>query len=136
MPYIEWTQEFSVGVEDMDSEHKQWISILNTLFDAINRGIDNHIIGDIIDRMITYSKYHLTHEEMFLEDIRYPHLEMHKMKHDELLRKLNRIKEQFESGASFKLTIDAIKLLKEWLSNHIQITDKKYAHYMKAAAAE
>ena len=136
MPYIEWTQEFSVDVGEMDSEHKQWLSILNTLFDALNRGEDHNVIGDVIDRMITYSKFHLSHEEEFLEDIQYPQLAMHKTKHAELIGKLNRIEEQFKAGTNFKLTIEAIKLLKEWLVNHILVTDKKYANYMKARATE
>lgn len=136
MAYVEWTPDFSVDDEDMDSEHKQWLSILNTLFDALNNGEDRYVIKDVIDRMVTYSKYHLTNEEALLEDINYPQLEIHRQKHDELIGKLNRIKEQFNSGTNFKLTVDAIKLLKEWLVNHILVTDKKYANYMKARVIE
>jgi hemerythrin len=132
MPYIEWTQELSVGVEDMDAEHQQWISILNELFDAMNSGDDHQIIGSIIDKMTSYSKSHLAHEEIFLAKIEYPDLEMHKRKHDTLIKKLDNIKEQFETSVNFKLTVNAIQLLKEWLTNHILVTDKKYGRHAKS----
>ena len=35
MSLIEWTEKFSVDIDEIDKQHKKWISIVNDLHDSI-----------------------------------------------------------------------------------------------------
>lgn len=48
MALIEWESKFSVGVFEIDNQHKQLVKIINTLFDAMKQGAGNKVLGRII----------------------------------------------------------------------------------------
>lgn len=129
MPFIKWTDELSIGIPEMDEEHKEWLDILNELHDAMSDNTDAKIIQNIVKRMLEYSVFHLTHEEMYMLELKYPLFESHKEKHKHLIHKIELLVDRINENSNFRLTVDTILLLKNWLTNHIMVTDKKYGEY-------
>jgi hemerythrin len=129
LPLIDWTTEFSVGDATMDAEHKEWLGILNELGDAIDGNANRETVGEIIRRMENYTITHLTHEELYMVRMNYPYFDTHKRQHDALVRAIVDIREKWECGLKYSLTIETVQLVKRWLMNHIKVADKKYAVY-------
>ncbi|MEJ2117108.1 MAG: bacteriohemerythrin [Alphaproteobacteria bacterium] len=132
MPYTEWTEELSVGVPIMDEEHKKWLGILNEIHDALKTNANAEVMQTIIGRMLEYTIMHLTHEEMYMLHIKYPLFESHREKHNALIRKIELLDSRLKEKSNFRLTIDTVFLLKNWLTNHIMVVDKKYKEYIEA----
>lgn len=130
MKIIEWKDEYSVGIPVIDKQHMQLIDMINKLNDAMSEGKGKKIIADVLSEMINYTVTHFTHEERMLERNNYPDLIAHKRKHNKFVEKIK----DFEEGVKnreFGITIKIIDYLKEWLIDHIQGTDMKYANYFE-----
>jgi hemerythrin len=128
---MDWSDDLSVGNTAMDEEHKEWLTILHELGDAINSNADRKAIGAIIRRMEHYTITHLTNEEIFMLKIKYPNFDSHKQMHDALVKSIVDIREKWESGMKYSLTIETVRLVKRWLTNHIKVADKKYEDYAR-----
>lgn len=130
MTFTKWTDDLSIGIPELDEEHKQWLEILNELHDAMSDNSDAEIIQDIIKRMLEYAVMHLTHEEMHMLEHKYHLYESHREKHNRLIHKVELLLDRANKNSNFRLTVETVLLLKNWLTNHIMVTDKKYGEYV------
>ena len=79
MDRIVWDNSFSVGIEEIDEQHKKWISIINDLHDALMSGKNlGSITGKSLKAMEEYAHFHFSFEEEYLQKAGYPYLENHK----------------------------------------------------------
>lgn len=125
MALIEWESEFSVGVFEIDNQHKQLVKIINTLFDAMKQGAGNKVLGRIIGELITYTQTHFSTEEKYFKLFNYKEIDSHIAEHKIFTNEVNKFKTDFDSG-KIAMTISVLSFLKDWLLNHIVVEDKKY----------
>jgi hemerythrin len=138
MPLIVWDDSISLNITEIDSQHKQLVKIINELFDAMKdaRGFD--VLEDILKRLVDYTEYHFSTEENYFDQFRYIESESHKEEHRFLIKQVNEFKKAFDEGKIKRdgsdqvLTVDLWNLLKNWLINHIQISDQQFASLFKA----
>jgi hemerythrin-like metal-binding protein len=129
MAKIKWTEDFSVKNKDIDDQHKKWIQIYNKAHDRmmsrnpVGEKID--IGGDALSEMIEYGKYHFAFEEKFMEKIKFSKIEEHKKIHKFFVQKLDGIAVQIKQGTLI-LNSEIIKIIENWLVEHILTEDKKY----------
>jgi len=131
MALMTWSSNYSVGLADMDAQHRQWIAILNRLHDAMREGKAREIQGKILQEMVAYAHAHFSNEEFMLRMRSYPSLTAHQQKHVGFSVQVALLQSKMNSGNS--LTLELMDLLREWLTNHILVEDKKYGVWMKAA---
>jgi hemerythrin-like metal-binding protein len=130
MKLISWDDSFSVKVSLFDEHHKKLFSILNTLANDLYHKKPHFHLNKIFDELIAYSKYHFDAEISFLEDKGYPNIKSHKSLHDDFIKKISKLKQDYETDNSF-LSIELLQFLTDWLYNHIEHVDKKYAFYLE-----
>ncbi|MCK5311094.1 MAG: hemerythrin family protein [Desulfobacteraceae bacterium] len=129
MPKIEWTNDFSVQNKEIDDQHKKWIGIYNKAHDRMmgyspeNDTID--IGKDALKDMIEYGKFHFSFEEKFMEKIGYSGIDEHKKIHDDFTKKLDLLDLEMQSDI-FVLNSEVIKVIENWLVDHILNEDQKY----------
>ena len=126
MAYVEWTDDFSVNVEEIDTQHKTLIAMLNTLHEALlsNKGKD--VYKHVIDGMIEYATTHFNTEEDYMVKCNFPGYPEHKAEHERFVQETLQLQTNFnETG--FTLTYPVVQFLKKWLKDHILETDKKYS---------
>ena len=131
--FFKWKDSYDLGVHDMNEEHKVLISIMNKLFRYWEEGKEFEVLRDTIDELGSYTLKHFEDEERYMESLDYPDLKVHKIIHQDLLKKFKKYQEEFQtSGEISEKFFDFLKL---WLSAHIQGIDMKYARHSKEGAA-
>ena len=131
MILIEWNSTYSVGLEEIDKQHKVLVDLINKLYDAVLQKKEREILGTILNELVLYTKTHFTVEESLMSILHYPELKSHKMAHDKLIEKLNEFGTEFSSNRT-DISAELLEFLKTWLIQHIRKTDIDYADYFKS----
>ncbi|MDE2030442.1 MAG: hemerythrin domain-containing protein, partial [Alphaproteobacteria bacterium] len=72
MPFMEWSDNFTVGVAEIDAEHKKLVALLNEVYDAHEAGGGHDAVSRVLDELVQYVDYHFKHEEGLFIRARYP----------------------------------------------------------------
>lgn len=126
--FIEWTDNLSVGIQEVDEQHKVLIELINELYDAMIKGASKEFNGNILNRLIKYSQTHFTVEESMMRVVEYGGYDTHKKGHDDFIVNLESLKQKYNNG-QMHISMELMNFLKDWLSNHIMKTDKEYVPY-------
>lgn len=131
MPRIEWDTSFSVNNDEIDAQHKTWIKALNTLHDSMISDEDEDtrkILIASLEAMISYTKYHFRFEEEYMRKINYSNLADHLKLHESFIAQIHKYDNDMQNG-DLVLGTRIIKIMQEWLTEHILTEDKKYASF-------
>ena len=127
---LKWTEEYSVGVKELDDHHRQLFSLLNNnLKSVINKNGDLKTIGADLKKLQEYTITHFKAEENLFLKINYPDAKAHLREHEEFrkeLRKLDTLADGTDDVAALKLLL----FLSTWFTKHIMTVDKKYIPYL------
>ena len=131
MSIIEWDDElYSVGIVQMDEEHKVLIGLINSLYSKRNSP-DTEFIESILDTLVHYTKNHFRHEERVMERIGYQAHDHHKQTHRDFEVTLTKAINEFKENGNNKDTLKKLtELLNNWLRHHILVEDKAYGDYL------
>jgi len=125
MALIEWNNQYSVGLNLLDDQHKKLFQLLNTLHDAMKNGKGRDLLGKTLDELISYTVTHFRTEEELFDKHKYVGAIKHKAEHAELTKQAVDLKKRFDGGAV--LTLEVMNFLRDWLNTHIMGSDKKYS---------
>ncbi len=124
---FDWDDSICVGIEEIDSQHREFFRIGRDLEQMILTGCGAVSEQEILDKLCEvreYMTYHFYTEEKFLEEMKSEHLERHRAQHEEFKRIINAVDCE-------KLIKDPVKELKqirnylqEWFFTHILQEDK------------
>ncbi len=129
MAFINWSDKLSVGVQQMDMQHKRLVELINELYEAMNSGKGNDVLGGVLNGLITYTKTHFKAEEQLMQQYGYANFPGHKKLHDELTSQVVELNEKIKSGQAVT-AVSVGYFLKDWLQNHIMIEDMKYGQFI------
>ena len=132
MHLMVWNDNMVVGVKAMDDDHKQLVDIVNELTEGVVSGQELKAVGVILERLIQSTKDHLTREECLLVQNDYPVKKQHHREHDLLIKKILIAQANFRMGSTHVLSDDVIQFVQNWLSGHIQGSDKEYGPFLNA----
>ena len=124
MTLIEWTNEFVLGVPDVDREHRELIELINTLHAGLYRGDSRRRVVERLGEMHALIAAHFAHEEAFMREIRYMAYAEHKEDHEILLDDLRDIIAATEAAGQLdhaRLSAD----LDYWFSAHFRTHDAR-----------
>ena len=126
---VTWNDSFSVGFEYIDNQHKELVKIVNTLYAACKMGAVNADIAYLqtISKAMEYARVHFSDEEKYMGMVFYPELNEHKKQHEEFVVEIKKSMKLFEEGKA--APIEMANFLKNWLLDHIAVSDNKYAPY-------
>ncbi len=132
---LEWNGSLSVGIPEIDAEHKHFIGLVNDLNDAIVGGMDLEVIKKCMQLIVDDAVAHFAHEEALFKEWDYPEAEMHGRSHANILRALRKIMERFERGGAKHEWIEAGMQIRQALVHHLLSEDMKYRDYRLARSA-
>jgi hemerythrin len=128
MSYINWSEDFSVKVREIDAQHKTLVDKINQLHQSLldNKGREAQKI--IIEGMVDYANVHFETEEKYMRRLNYPGYQKHKDEHVHFAEKAFELQKRSDDSG-FVLTLEILSFLKNWLQEHILVIDKQYSNY-------
>ena len=123
---IEWKQEYSVGINEIDDQHKRFFVIIEKLDDIVQSGGTREDTVRTLTDLASYANYHFSVEEKYFEQYEYEETEAHTAMHNAYEKKLEDFIERLK-GDDPALAPDLATFSKEWLISHILKEDKKYS---------
>ena len=128
---IEWTDDFLIGIAELDHEHRSLVADINRLHRALRDHDERARIEETLGEILSRMQAHFALEETVMKEHAYPHYRAHKAEHEELLDTVTGFIVRFEKepGAGFSEAIEAT--LDDWIVEHILTSDKKMSLMVK-----
>lgn len=133
---MEWDEDLSVGIEQIDADHKILVSLLNK---ASDHSLANKEVEEILDELLIYTLQHFKREEAVMQACGFPDLAEHQKLHKELGNNAVKLAGEWREKHSPEVILELLEFLRAWLVKHIMEEDKvivKYAKDHQAAIAE
>ena len=124
-----WKEEYSVGIDSLDNDHKKLISLLNQFTTAYDYAMSEEYERQALKDLINYTKYHFEREEQLLEQHNYPDVVAHKAQHKRMIAQVNNFMDLYNEKGHDALNEISV-FLSNWLINHINGTDKEYSELL------
>ena len=134
MALMSWNNKYSVGVDELDNQHKKLMEILNELHAATMIGKAKEAAVKILPRLVVVAKEHFAAEERLMESIHFPGLDAHRAKHRDLTAKVAEFAARHEKGDP-TVYMEALYFVRDWLHKHMQGEDQEYAAWLKSRGA-
>jgi hemerythrin len=128
---VTWDTSYSVSVKSCDAAHQKLFDLINALHEAMKLGKGRTIIADIVRELDAYTHTHFQAEEALMERAQYAALSPHRLEHKKFIAQVKQFRDELEAGSKGD-PIGVLSLLKDWLSNHIKQTDKKYSETLNS----
>ncbi len=129
---IAWTPDLSVGLDQIDDQHKELFKKLDQLLEACNQGKGRVIIEELLRFLGDYVVTHFGTEEVYMDRFAYPETADHKRQHAAFIKQFVELKETFEKeGPGIHIVILTNRTVVAWLNTHIRNTDTKLGAFLK-----
>ncbi len=131
MDLIAWEDSLSVGVSEIDNQHRRLIGFINQLADFMVGGKDiENPLQSVLSGLFNYTVYHFFTEEQIMENVGYPNYDAHRAAHINLTATVIVFLDRFIRGEQ-NIHQEVFSFLKQWLLEHIRVTDKELGDYLQ-----
>ncbi|WP_126445177.1 bacteriohemerythrin [Sulfuricystis multivorans] len=129
MKGITWSKTLSIGVEEVDEDHRKLVDIFNTLNHAVKDRDAPEYLTAVLDELVNCTVWHFSHEERLMLKYQYKDMEAHKAEHRELIETVKELQQELLQGGG-EMTERHIEILERWLTEHILTTDMRLGAYL------
>lgn len=130
MDIAKWDDSYSVGLKEIDDQHKRLFDLINKLYNGMTGNETHDQLAEVIHGLIDYTRYHFKTEEEYFARFGYAESASHIATHTAFVDKIKKFEEDFKTG-DVTVSMDLLTFLKEWLIKHIKGEDKKYVALFK-----
>jgi hemerythrin len=124
---IAWDNNYKIGIDAIDQQHKKLFVLVNKLYDLEDEGDFKQELKQILYDFSDYMKTHFKDEEAYMESIGYPALSEHKKYHENIIETLA---ELIRTPAKIGIIKTKMKVIaKKALVEHITKEDIKIKLY-------
>ncbi len=128
--YIEWNDKYSVGISIIDEQHKKLFGFINKTIEAKEHSDNKEELEKELEEMTTYALEHFETEEAYMREFDYPECRRHSEEHYRFFDKTLTYFDRVING-DYHISNELIEYLKQWLVNHIQVSDRRYIDCFK-----
>ena len=149
MAFIDWDDTYSVNFAQIDQQHQRLFDMINQLHVATTRQRTQSTVtgdaqeretiasvvrelatmADVLDELLSYVYYHFSAEENLMLARSYPDYAAHKSAHTRFNERVLTFKQDFDEGGAL-CSSEIVEFLRDWLTNHILIVDKKLGRFL------
>jgi hemerythrin-like metal-binding protein len=127
---IAWREEFSVGLPDVDHEHRELIAMINELAGSLGPQSDVQAILGALGEIHARIAAHFALEEREMRQLNYSALAAHKGDHERLLDDILDIMAGVESPGGYDPAL-LDRRLSAWFTEHFRTHDAQLHHWLE-----
>lgn len=128
---VEWGEYLSVGVAEIDSQHRLLFDKFNAFLAAREKGLSAEEVNRLFSFLGTYVITHFSDEERLMQRLGFPDLQRHREAHQEFARRVAALKERLEKeGPTQSLVTTSSLFINGWLIEHIARMDRAIGRFM------
>ncbi|NPV04538.1 MAG: hemerythrin family protein [Syntrophaceae bacterium] len=137
--HVTWTPALSVGIEEIDNQHKELLHRVGVFFEKLRAGGGPGEIPGLFGFLERYVQTHFSLEEQYMtkfytEDGGYAEERVHRAEHRAFARDFAAFREEIlDNGPSPLLVAEFQRWIANWLVGHIGKTDRALGRYLSAA---
>ena len=124
---MEWKDEYSLGIQEIDAQHKKLIDLFSGLESAINKQVKSLVIQFGVINVRNYADMHFQFEEALMRLYGYEEYESHKEEHRVLFSKLEELDRNPLGDVQEN---QVIEFLRSWLIDHMLASDRGYVNHI------
>ena len=124
MDCIEWADDCSVGVQQLDEHHKHLFGLLRNIYLTCDHKDQVDNAEAIVDELVDYATYHFSAEERLMDATGYFDAAAHQLEHQRFIQRVAEFQQDILKHQKVYL-IELIGFLGNWLIHHIRVVDKK-----------
>ncbi|MCM2358670.1 MAG: hemerythrin family protein [Geobacteraceae bacterium] len=129
---VEWREHLSVGVEEIDAQHRSLFEKFNTLMEACDQGKGGGEVVRLFGFLDNYINTHFADEERLQQRLGFPDHERHREQHQKFISELAAMKERlFSEGLSRLFVAGVNRLMTGWLIEHISGMDRAFGKFAR-----
>lgn len=134
MPLLTWSEEFEIGVEEVDEQHRRLFEVINDLHAAMKKGRGREEVGDALRELEVYVEYHFDSERDlsvrcgFSDDCAGCH-RAHQQAHDAFEQKVAELRESHEEG-NISVPMETMQFVQTWVTEHVGGMDQQLGEYI------
>jgi hemerythrin-like metal-binding protein len=137
MEKILWGPDLTIEQETIDFQHKILVGLINDLIEAQTDPSGGNLwLEVVLDELKNYTEYHFGTESKLMKQSGYQgeaH-QHHLAEHAGFVEQVRSFRQRFLTHAETEISTDLLHYLREWLTHHIQVVDRKFGDYLKAQA--
>jgi len=123
-----WGEILSVGVDEIDDDHRKLVDLFNMLSHSLTEGAAKEYLNAVLDELVHCTTWHFSHEERLMIQYGYKGFAEHRAEHEELLRSVRKLQHVIQAGKD--IDTKDIEFLEQWLTGHIFSTDMKLGSFL------
>jgi hemerythrin len=122
MTLLEWREDFNIGIEEVDHEHRELIGLINALHAEFGGDASGGRVEGFLGEILASVSAHFALEEKVMRARHYDAFAEHKADHEHLLDDLRDLMDEHAAGAVLDEAAFAARLA-EWFSAHFRTHD-------------
>jgi hemerythrin len=131
-PFLQWKDDFSVGVASIDEQHRHMVDIVVSLYNSMTGGMSDDCFRGMFESLVDCTRAHFRFEESFFERTVFPRAEKHRREHEDLLRHVELFSGEIVDRSDAVKSRKMMEFLKCWLLDHIGHEDKLLGAHLNA----
>ncbi|MGB5345506.1 MAG: hemerythrin family protein [Woeseia sp.] len=130
MSFLKWKDEYSVGVQSMDDEHRHMIELINDVYEELRGHPDADSIEQFLGDVYHAIAAHFALEERLMREAAYAEYAAHKEDHEELLDQIRDMMDSVSRNGEQGLAM-LEQRLSAWFGNHFATFDARLHHQLE-----
>jgi hemerythrin-like metal-binding protein len=134
MAVMHWNEKMSVGVPELDADHRELIKVINRLGADSGDESRRSAVRQSLFALLRYAEFHFAREEKVMAACEFPGLGEHQGEHRNFVQRIRTLSQQFDAdpdGSADIVNEALLTFLKDWLNHHILIEDMAYRPHVE-----
>ncbi|MGA2113514.1 MAG: bacteriohemerythrin [Bryobacteraceae bacterium] len=128
MQLLEWSDKSSVGIPELDAQHRHLLELLNELLQRMQAGESEGATEAARKELMRCAESHLQREELVLRVRGYPGYAQHKAEHDGYRARFASLAAHADRG---DFSVRLSNFVAEWWRFHVLTSDQQYARFFR-----
>ena len=125
MPLLDWKNEYLIGIDFLDSEHRDLFNSINELYDSCTLHAGAESVEECLAQLHTRLAAHFALEEKAMREMKNPYYPEHKAEHDRFLDEVTDEIADFHDNIVEADMLALAARVNEWIVTHITTYDRK-----------